>query len=160
MSRTFHKKPKTAPYRVSNYYDGGVVQLNQVTVPSKRVGYKNKNGILVANVPAGIPEFEEAIQKNFPGVMSNWPLAGRLLVGIGINLPKTEYENKDVDNMAKAILDAFKGVAYADDVQIDCLFISKSISQKWSTWIAFKTLGNDPKSWFLEPMFEKIENPP
>ena len=88
--------------------------------------------------------------------MTSWPLIGRILVGISLNLPKSEYNAKDVDNMAKAILDAFKGAAYADDSQIDCLFITKSISEEWSTWIAFKTLGDNPRSWLLEPMLEKI----
>ncbi len=62
----------------------------------------------------------------------------------------------DVDNMAKSIVDAFKGVAYMDDAQIDCLFTSKSIADKWSTWVAFHSLGSDVKTWFLEPMLIKV----
>ena len=156
MSTSHTRAPKTSSYRVSDYYDGGVVRLERVRVPSKRVGYKNVNGVLVAKVPTGVPEFEKAISKTFSGAMVSWPLAGRLLVGIGINLPKKEYNAMDVDNMAKSIIDAFKGVAYADDSQIDCLFTSKTISTGWSTWIAFKTLGVDKRSWFLEPMLEKF----
>ena len=147
-----------SPFRVSAYYDGGVVRLEHVRVPSKRVGYKQENGVFVATVPVGVPKFEEAIRNAFSGTMPPWPLAGRLLVGIGLNLPKKDYQATDVDNMAKAIVDAFKGVAYADDSQIDCLFTSKSVAETWSTWIAFKTLGRDPKSWFLEPMLEKIHD--
>ena len=124
MSTLRSKVRKTVSFRVSDYYDGGVVRLERVRVPSKRVGYKNENGVLVAKVPVGVPEFEDAIRKAFSGTMTSWPLAGRILVGIGLNLPKIEYETKDVDNMAKAILDAFKGIAYADDSQIDSLFIS------------------------------------
>jgi Holliday junction resolvase RusA-like endonuclease len=150
------RKPRNAKYRVREYYDGGIVRLDQVRVPSKRVGYKIENGIHVAKIPVGVPEFEDGIRQAFHGTMAAWPLVGRLLVGIGLNLPKKEYQSTDVDNMAKAILDAFKSVAYADDSQIDCLFVSKSISDKWSTWIAFKTLGDDPKSWFLEPMLEGL----
>ncbi len=156
MSTSHTKAPKTSSYRVNDYYDGGVVRLEGVRVPSKRVGYKNENGVLVAQVPTGVPGFEDAIRNAFSGTMVTWPLAGRLLVGIGINLPKKEYKAMDVDNMAKAIIDAFKGVAYADDSQIDCLFTSKTISTGWSTWIAFKTLGDDARSWFLEPMLEKL----
>jgi Holliday junction resolvase RusA-like endonuclease len=143
---------------VRDYYDGGVVRLERVPVPSKRVGYKSENGVLVAKVPVGVTEFETAIRKAFLGTMPAWPLVGRLLVAIGLNLPKKEYEAKDVDNMAKAVLDAFKGVAYADDLQIDALFVSKSISPEWLAWIAFKTLGNDQKSWFVEPMLEKVQD--
>ena len=158
MSASRSPKKKIASYRVRDYYDGGVARLDRVRVPSKRVGYKNENGVLVAKVPAGVPEFETSIRKAFLGTMPAWPLVGRLLVAIGLNLPKKEYEAKDVDNMAKALLDAFKGVAYEDDLQIDALFVTKSISPDWSAWIAFKTLGDDQKTWFLEPMLEKVQD--
>ena len=147
---------KTSSIRVNEYYDGGVVRIEHVRVPSKRVGYTNENGVLVAKVPPGVPDFEAGIRRAFTGTMPRWPLTGRLLVGIGINLPKRNYVTMDVDNMAKAIVDAFKGVAYEDDAQIDCLVTSKSVAQRWSTWVAFRTLGTDTKSWFLEPMLIKV----
>jgi len=148
--------PKAATFRVSEYYDGGVVRIDQVRVPSKRVGYTNENGVLVAKVPAGVLEFEKGVRNAFTGTMPQWPLTGRLLVGIGINLPKRHYATMDVDNMAKAIVDAFKGLAYEDDAQIDSLFTSKSVSQKWSTWVAFRSMGSDTRTWLLEPVLVKV----
>ena len=154
MSRT--TKQSTA--RVRDYYDGGLIQLNNVVVPSKRVGYKKEGNLLVAAVPLGVPAFEEAIRLNFATPLPKWPLVGRVLVAIAINLPKSEYATKDVDNMAKAILDAFKGIAYGDDKQIDCLYVSKTVAEEWRVLMALKSLGDDPKSWFLEPVLE-FEHP-
>lgn len=34
-------------------------------------------------------------------------------------------KKKDLDNLAKSVLDALNGVAYADDSQIACLYLSK-----------------------------------
>jgi len=150
------KKNETVKLRVREFYDGGLIQLNNITVPSKRVGYKKQDGILIAKVPLGVPQFEEAIKEIFSELENDWPLKGRLLVGIAIHLPKKDYKVKDVDNMAKAILDAFCGIAYEDDKQIDCLYVSKDIAEEWSVWIALKTLGNDSKSWFIEPMLTTV----
>jgi Holliday junction resolvase len=153
------KKKKTVRFRVADYYDGGLVRLDDLEIPSKRVGYKKQDGVLVATVPLGVPAFEDAVREIFSGSAGEgWPLKGRLLVGIGISLPKSAYRSKDVDNMAKAILDAFCGIAYEDDKQIDALFVSKSESSKWQVWMAFKTLGDAPQSWFIEPMMVQIQN--
>ena len=143
-------------FRVKEFYDGGLIQLKNMTVPSKRVGYKKQDGILVAKVPLGVPQFEESIKEIFSNPANDWPLKGRLLVGIGIHLPKKDYKVKDVDNMAKAILDAFCGIVYEDDKQIDCLYVSKDIAEEWSVWIVLKTLGDDPQSWFIEPMMVQV----
>jgi len=83
-------------------------------------------------------------------------MKGRLLVGISIKLPKSHYQSTDVDNMAKTILDAFRGIAYEDDRQIDALFVSKSESPKCQVWVALKSLGQDPRSWFIEPMMVRL----
>ncbi|MFM9913881.1 MAG: RusA family crossover junction endodeoxyribonuclease [Methylophilaceae bacterium] len=150
-------KKATANYRVSDFYDGGLIRLDNVEVPSKRVGYKEENGVFIAKVPLGVPAFEKSIAEIFGNPNNkNWPLSGRLLVGIGITMPKSAYLTKDVDNMAKSILDAFRGIAYQDDKQIDSLFVSKSLGKAWQVWIALKSLSDNQKSWFIEPMLIKI----
>ena len=96
-------------------------------VPSKRVGYKRENGILVANVPSGVDEFEAEVKRCFAeDPYEGWPLKVRLLMGIKIYLPKSRYLSTDVDNMTKTIMDAFCGIAYEDDKQIDSLFVAKA----------------------------------
>ena len=148
------RSSKESSARIRDYYDGGLIRLDDVVVPSKRVGYKKEGSVFIATVPLGVPAFEEAIRLNFQTPLPNWPLLGRILVGIAINLPKSEYATKDLDNMAKSIVDAFKGIAYEDDNQIDCLFVSKNVAQKWQVLVALKSLGDNPKSWFLEPVLE------
>jgi Holliday junction resolvase RusA-like endonuclease len=143
------RNKKKVQLRVSGFYDGGLIRLDDVEIPSKRVGYKQQDGVLVAKVPLGVPEFEAAIAATFGGSnKSGWPLKGRLLVAISVELPKSNYASKDVDNMAKSILDAFCGIAYDDDKQIDALYVSKCVSPKWRAWIAIKSLGDSPKTWF------------
>jgi len=101
--------------------------------------------------------FESAIVAAFGGSKkSGWPLHGRLFVAVSIEMPKSSYLVKDVDNMAKSILDAFRGIAYDDDKQIDSLFVSKCVSAKWRVWIALKKLGDSPKTWFVEPLMAKV----
>ena len=73
-------------------------------------------------------------------------------MGIKICLPKSRYLSTDVDNMTKTIMDAFCGIAYEDDKQIDSLFVSKSAYHKSQVWIGLKSLGQGPKSWFLPPL--------
>lgn len=148
------RSTKESSAKVRDYYDGGMIHLHNVVVPSKRVGYKKEGNLIVAKVPLGVPAFEDAIRLNFATPLPSWPLQGRILVAIAINLPKSEYASKDVDNMAKAVIDAFKGIAYHDDKQIDCLFVSKNVAQEWRVLVALKSLGDNPKSWFLEPVLE------
>ena len=44
-------------------------------------------------------------------------------------LNKRDYKSKDVDNIAKAILDAMKGIVFIDDVQVRYLAIQKCIGE-------------------------------
>lgn len=56
-----------------------------------------------------------------------WPYKNRLMIAIGIAGPTTMYSRKDVDNMSKSLLDAFKGIIYEDDRLIDILLIQKQL---------------------------------
>ena len=54
-----------------------------------------------------------------------WPYKENLVVCIGISGAKNIYGSKDVDNMAKSILDSFKEIVFEDDKQIHALIVSK-----------------------------------
>lgn len=60
----------------------------------------------------------------------NWPLKGRLLCFIDIEVPQKDYSRKDVDNMAKSLLDSMNKIVFEDDRQIDLLIVKKSIALK------------------------------
>lgn len=54
-----------------------------------------------------------------------------------------EYKSRDIDNIAKTILDILKGVLYQDDRQVKTLLISKKIEKRVSrnfAYIAIKEL--------------------
>jgi Holliday junction resolvase RusA-like endonuclease len=56
---------------------------------------------------------------------NQWPWSERLFAMISFSGPKEYLENCDVDNLAKAALDAFKGIVYIDDKQIHYLIAFK-----------------------------------
>lgn len=142
--------------KVNSFYDGGVIHLKNTQVPSKRVGYREKDGVLVAKVPIGVQEFETGVRAAFSEPDPPWPYKDKLLIVIGITMPKRAYETTDVDNMAKSILDAFVGIIYEDDKQIDGLYVSKSMSSKWEVMMAVKNLKPGSNSWFVEPMWHVL----
>lgn len=56
----------------------------------------------------------------------------------------------DVDNLAKAVLDALKGIAYADDKQVAALFARKVRSTEPHTSITVFALEPSPTSPFVD----------
>ncbi len=59
---------------------------------------------------------------------NEWPWTGRLFVMLSFSGPREYLDHCDVDNLSKAALDAFKGIVYADDRQIDYLIAFKKAS--------------------------------
>lgn len=45
-------------------------------------------------------------------------------------ISEKEYKSRDVDNMAKTVLDAFNGKFYKDDGQVKCLLVTKKIEKR------------------------------
>ena len=86
-----------------------------------------------------------------------WPRTGRLLVVVDIKMPKKEYNTKDVDNMAKSLLDALKGVVYTDDSQVETLQITKSIEETPSFMIGIKELNESDSGGAFPPLFKEGE---
>lgn len=74
--------------------------------------------------PKRTREFEKLVKAAAAAVRPlDWKIDGRYRVEIGIT-PKTRRRS-DIDNQAKAILDALNGVFYRDDYQVDQLVIER-----------------------------------
>jgi len=60
----------------------------------------------------------------YKGVPKSWTMAKRRRALDGLEIPG----KPDLDNVAKAVLDALNGVAYADDTQVVRLLVQKQYS--------------------------------
>lgn len=56
-----------------------------------------------------------------------WPYTEKLLLAVGVSGIKKVYELKDIDNLLKSIFDAFKGIVFEDDNQIEIVIAFKHI---------------------------------
>jgi len=99
-------------------------------VPAKAVCYKkDANGGITETIKPRTHEFEnelkEKIKKELTGV-SIFPTKEYVFLSItyGLN-SSSEYKKLDLDNRAKTILDALKGVVYEDDMQVKVLLTDK-----------------------------------
>ena len=112
-------------------------------IPSRRFGYKKdaEGKPTITSLPKSTREFQakiKAILSDRP--KPEWPHTGRLLIAILVHLTKKEYRIKDIDNLAKSLLDAMKGIVFKDDVQIDSLHIVKQVSDTNEFFVGVKLL--------------------
>lgn len=103
-------------------------------VPSKALNYKfSDDGAVVERVKPNTKKFEgdlkKTLRKELTGV-KQFPTRNEVLVSIvhGIHA-KDRYNECDLDNRAKLILDALKDVVYLDDSQVKMLWTHKAILQ-------------------------------
>lgn len=129
-------------YYQNPYYDN-VFGTLYVNVPSKRTRYKqdeNKKIIKIYEAPSSA-NFEKEMKKWLSSEPDpGWPFKGELFLVISVRLTKKEYLRKDVDNIAKTIIDSLKGVVYEDDTQISSLYVNKRISDVGGFFVAVKCL--------------------
>ncbi len=99
-------------------------------VPAKSVCYKrDKDGKIIEVIKPRTHQFENnlkgKIKSELTGV-SIFPTKKEVFISIThwIN-SKTEYNSLDLDNRAKSIMDALKGVVYDDDMQVKILITDK-----------------------------------
>lgn len=59
-----------------------------------------------------------------------WPYKQKLLLTVGVTGIKKVYGGKDLDNLLKSIFDAFKGIVFEDDNQIEIVIAFKQILAK------------------------------
>jgi Holliday junction resolvase RusA-like endonuclease len=103
-----------------------------VQVPSKTLTYKeDSHGEKVVAEKASTHQFENDLRKDIKGELENiklFPTEKPVFVSIthGLN-SKKRYNSYDLDNKAKTILDALKGVVYKDDSQVEYLWTDKEL---------------------------------
>jgi Holliday junction resolvase RusA-like endonuclease len=56
-----------------------------------------------------------------------WPYKGPLMLAVGVSGIKKIYGAKDLDNVLKSVFDAFKGIVFDDDEQIQIVIANKQI---------------------------------
>lgn len=134
---------KTVDLYMNPYYDTVLSTLN-IIVPSNQYSHKKDDrGQLILNPPTkGVREFEYWMKEEYLKKINafGWPLKGDLFVLLDIRLTKKEYSIKDVDNIARSLIDSMKGIVFDDDVQICSLIIVKSIDDVPGFVIAIKCI--------------------
>jgi Holliday junction resolvase RusA-like endonuclease len=89
-----------------------------------------------------------------------WPYRGKLLLLVGFTGTKSNYEQKDLDNLLKSIFDSFKGIVFIDDNQIEAVISTKQILNKniKGCMIGLRILNNGIIDKYLPSLYsEKIE---
>lgn len=83
-----------------------------------------------------------------------WPFKGRLLVQFFVSDKQSRLNVVDLDNLAKTVLDTFKGVVFKDDAQVVSLVASKEWVQGIvASMVAIKQLEPDEKPKFQDFLF-------
>ncbi|MEJ0054067.1 MAG: RusA family crossover junction endodeoxyribonuclease [bacterium] len=99
-------------------------------VPAKAVSYVlDANGKIVETVKPRTHAFENELKAKMRSELkgiSLFPTKNKVFVSIICGLNSShEYENLDLDNRVKTILDALKEVVYEDDKQVKVLLADK-----------------------------------
>ena len=138
------------------FYDT-VQATSNVIVPSKQVDYKrNADGLIIVKPPTqSVREFEAWFKEDYLRTVNafEWPLRGPLFFYAKIGLTKRDYTTKDLDNIAKVLIDPMKSIVFEDDSQISILLMNKIISEPHFV-IAIKELTNSTK-----PIFSDFQEP-
>lgn len=153
------KKPEHVTFHQNPYYHHIFGNYN-LLVPAKHVGYELKPDGTPgeARVPRGAQKFEALLKNILTSYQEDrWPYKERLLVAIEVQFTKKEYETKDVDNVAKSLLDAMKGVVFVDDAQIDALQVSKLPSRTNAFMIGVRRLTDDEHPLCFPPLYKEGE---
>jgi Holliday junction resolvase RusA-like endonuclease len=153
------------PYYFNPIYDLIIIVIG-ADIPSKRLSYSiNALGEKVIKQPYRGQQFESALAEGIKSYShEGLPFSGRILLSLNVSLTKSNYRIKDVDNIAKTILDSLKGIIYKDDNQIDTLVVNKSISNNPSFSIGIYRLRDEddgkilPKMTDTKPFATKKKN--
>ena len=100
-------------------------------------------------------EYIERIKEIMNGEKNpDWPFKERLLVQFGISTIKSKLDTIDIDNMAKTILDIFKGLIYENDSQVIALAGDKNFTLgRKAFFVAIKRLGPNERPVFQEYLY-------
>jgi len=110
-----------------------------VLVPAKALSYKTAiDGSITEVIKPRTHQFENGLKAKLTEEFKKqkvtlFPTKHPLFVSIRYGLhAKKEFESLDLDNRAKTILDALKGVVYDDDRQVKILLTDKVFLEKSS----------------------------
>lgn len=97
--------------------------------PAKTIAYEKliagKAAEAMRYFPDGVTALPVRVRVDaYKGIPKSWTRAKRLRAMDGQEIPG----KPDLDNVAKAVLDALNGVVYADDVQVTRLLVTKQYS--------------------------------
>ena len=124
-------------------------------VPSKRIRYKidKKAKAIKIYLTQSSRRFEESMRKSLSkNPHPKWPYKGNILISISASLSKKDWETKDIDNIAKSILDALKGIVFIDDIQVSVLHIIKYPSKYTGFMLGVKELQKDNYASYFPPL--------
>lgn len=101
-------------------------------IPSKQPGYTTDGKTLIPRPDgASLSNFKVAVIKDLDVKLlqsKQFPSRNEMFVMIiQFFVSQTEYKSRDLDNMAKTMLDVLKGKFYYDDGQVKTLLVSKRI---------------------------------
>lgn len=104
-------------------------------IPSKQPGYTTDGKILTPKPDgASLSNFKLTVDKDLEAKLSQskqFPSRNEIFVMIiQFFVGQTDYRGRDLDNMAKTMLDVLKGKFYYDDGQVKTLLVSKRIDRR------------------------------
>jgi hypothetical protein len=80
-------------------------------------------------------------------------------MSLSVTVPEAEVATRDVDNLAKTIIDAFKGLAYRDDAQIASLFITKQAGSEYGFVVGIRRIPADDRGWYVPAHYNDVPYP-
>lgn len=124
----------------------GVLQENGVEKVLEELYIRNPDKNIVAEFEARLSGF---LKENL-GEGQPYPMPLRVEVILAVTINKKRFFEVDVDNLAKTILDAMKGLVFEDDSQVINLLVMKELHPWDSNGLSIGVnLIEDPeKSWF------------
>lgn len=125
------------------------IHSKQFKIPTK----SSKNKIVQKGMTAAFRKIISADRKK----KSQNIFQTKLIVAIHIFGKESYIKKADVDNFAKFILDAFKGVIYKDDKQIYNLIVSKENGKGDGVWIGIREMKDDLPLYPYIPLMYKDE---
>ncbi len=105
-------------------------------IPATQEAYSNDKFSLVIRKTekASLADFKSTVSADLDARLSqneNFPSDGEIFVFIiQYFVAESEYQRRDIDNMAKTILDILKKRFYRDDSQVKTLLVGKKIEKR------------------------------
>lgn len=129
-------------------FDYGIGEI----IPSTQQAYSQQTDFKEIRVKekSSLVKFQDSLKEDISSLVQDkkvFPTKQEVFVFIFQYLVgQTDYHHRDIDNMAKTILDTLKGVLYQDDGQVKTLLVGKKIEKRVPqnfAYLAVKILSKD-----------------